>query len=34
MPVLIYLFPWPGIGHIAKTGDTYRYIPASVATAL
>jgi glyoxylase-like metal-dependent hydrolase (beta-lactamase superfamily II) len=34
MPVLIYHFPWPGIGHIVKTGDSYRWVPASVATAL
>jgi hypothetical protein len=34
MPILVYHFPWPGIGHLAKTVDTYRYLPASVATVL
>lgn len=34
MPVLVYHFPWPGIGHIAKRGDAYRYVPASVSTVI
>ena len=25
MPVLAYHFPWPGIGHVSKDGDGYRY---------
>ena len=28
MPVLVYHFPWPGIGHISKDGEGYRYHPA------
>lgn len=34
MPILVYHFPWPGLGHLAKTGDTYRWLPASVTTVL
>jgi glyoxylase-like metal-dependent hydrolase (beta-lactamase superfamily II) len=26
LPFLAYHFPWPGIGHIAKQGDSFRYI--------
>jgi glyoxylase-like metal-dependent hydrolase (beta-lactamase superfamily II) len=26
MPMLAYHFPWPGLGHLAKQGDGYRYI--------
>jgi len=28
MPVLVYHFPWPGIGHVSKDGEGYRYHPA------
>lgn len=28
MPAIAYHFPWPGIGHIAKAGKGYRYVPA------
>lgn len=27
MPMLAYHFPWPGYGHLAKSGDGYRYYP-------
>jgi glyoxylase-like metal-dependent hydrolase (beta-lactamase superfamily II) len=27
IPVLAYHYPWPGIGHVAKTGDGFHYIP-------
>jgi glyoxylase-like metal-dependent hydrolase (beta-lactamase superfamily II) len=27
IPVLAYHLPWPGIGHIAKAGDGFRYVP-------
>ncbi len=26
-PVLAYHFAWPGIGHVAKQGDGFRYLP-------
>ena len=26
-PILAYHFAWPGIGHVAKQGDGFRYIP-------
>jgi len=28
MPMIAYHFPWPGIGHIAKHGEGFRYYPA------
>lgn len=28
MPSIAYHFPWPGIGHIAKRGDGYQFLPA------
>ncbi|UUX48908.1 MBL fold metallo-hydrolase [Nisaea acidiphila] len=28
MPMIAYHFPWPGIGHIAKQGEGFRYFPA------
>jgi glyoxylase-like metal-dependent hydrolase (beta-lactamase superfamily II) len=28
MPMLAYHFPWPGIGHVSKEGDGFRYHPA------
>jgi hypothetical protein len=27
IPVLAYHYPWPGIGHIAKTGEGFHYVP-------
>lgn len=26
--LLAYHFPWPGIGHVAKAGDGFRFVPA------
>ena len=26
-PVMSYHFAWPGYGHVAKTGDGFRYYP-------
>lgn len=34
IPLLAYHFPWPGIGHVAKRGDGYRFIASSVQTTL
>ncbi len=31
---LAYHFPWPGIGHIAKAGDGYRYVAAPMRMVL
>lgn len=28
VPLLAYHFAWPGIGHVAKEGDGFRYFPA------
>jgi hypothetical protein len=28
--VLAYHFAWPGIGHIAKAGDGFKYYPAGM----
>ncbi len=27
MPVLSFHFPWPGIGHVGRSGDNYRFHP-------
>lgn len=27
IPILAYHFPWPGIGHVARQGDGFRYYP-------
>jgi glyoxylase-like metal-dependent hydrolase (beta-lactamase superfamily II) len=27
IPLMVYHMPWPGIGHIAKHGDGFRYVP-------
>lgn len=34
VPVLAYHFAWPGIGHVAKQGDGYRYFPTPVNMAV
>jgi len=34
MPFITYHFPWPGLGHLAKNGDAYRYVPATLQTVL
>jgi glyoxylase-like metal-dependent hydrolase (beta-lactamase superfamily II) len=31
--MIAYHFPWPGIGHIAKQGDGYRYFPTPMRMA-
>jgi len=28
LPIIAYHFPWPGIGHVEKIGDGFRYHPA------
>jgi len=30
VPLLAYHFAWPGIGHVAKAGDGFRYLPAGL----
>ena len=34
IPILAYHFPWPGIGHVAKNGDHYRYVAIEMQTVL
>ena len=34
IPALTYHFPWPGVGHVAKQGDAYRYFASPMQTAL
>lgn len=34
IPILAYHFPWPGIGHVAKHGDGYRYVAEQMQTVL
>jgi glyoxylase-like metal-dependent hydrolase (beta-lactamase superfamily II) len=34
LPFVSYHFPWPGIGHVAKQGDGFRYIPTPIRTVL
>jgi glyoxylase-like metal-dependent hydrolase (beta-lactamase superfamily II) len=29
VPILAYHFAWPGIGHVSKQGEGYRYFPAA-----
>ena len=33
MPVLSYHFPFPGVGHVAKWGDGYRFYPSGLSQA-
>ena len=30
LPILSYHYPFPGVGHLAKQGDTYRFYPAGI----
>ena len=30
IPLIAYHFPWPGVGHVAKNGDGFRYFPAAL----
>jgi glyoxylase-like metal-dependent hydrolase (beta-lactamase superfamily II) len=32
LPFISYHFPWPGIGHVAKQGDGFRYVAAPMRT--
>jgi glyoxylase-like metal-dependent hydrolase (beta-lactamase superfamily II) len=34
IPVLAYHYPWPGIGHVAKTGDGFHYVPEPMQMTL
>jgi glyoxylase-like metal-dependent hydrolase (beta-lactamase superfamily II) len=34
IPVLAYHYPWPGVGHIAKTGEGFHYIPEPMRMTL
>jgi glyoxylase-like metal-dependent hydrolase (beta-lactamase superfamily II) len=34
IPIIAYHFPWPGIGHVAKNGDHYRYVATQIQTVL
>ena len=34
IPIVAYHFPWPGVGHVAKRGDGYRYVAAEMQTVL
>ncbi len=34
IPMLAYHFPWPGVGHLTKQGDAYRFIPSPMQTVL
>ena len=33
-PLVSYHFPFPGLGHVGKDGDIYRYYPAPLRTVL
>jgi glyoxylase-like metal-dependent hydrolase (beta-lactamase superfamily II) len=34
IPLITYHFPWPGIGHVGKHGDAYRYFPSPMQMVL
>jgi hypothetical protein len=34
IPFVTYHFPWPGLGHVGKQGNVYRYFPVPAATVL
>ncbi|HEX2337396.1 MAG TPA: MBL fold metallo-hydrolase [Hyphomicrobiaceae bacterium] len=34
IPLLAYHFPWPGVGHVAKQGDGFRYHPTPLQMVL
>jgi len=34
IPLIAYHFPWPGIGHVDKYGDGFRYFPTPMRTVL
>jgi hypothetical protein len=34
IPMLAFHFPWPGIGHVSKQGDGFRYHPSPMQMAM
>jgi glyoxylase-like metal-dependent hydrolase (beta-lactamase superfamily II) len=34
IPLLAYHFPWPGLGHLGRQGEGYRYYPTPIQTTL
>ena len=34
IPVMAYHYPWPGIGHVVKTGEGFHYIPEPMQMTL
>jgi len=34
IPLIAYHFPWPGIGHLDRFGDGFRYFPSPMRTVL
>jgi hypothetical protein len=34
LPFLSFHFPWPGIGHVARAGDGFRYYAVPAQTEL
>ena len=34
VPALVYHMPWPGIGHVAKQGDGFRYVASNMQLVL
>jgi hypothetical protein len=34
IPLVAYHFPWPGIGHLDRYGDGFRYFPSPMRTVL
>ncbi|HXM31949.1 MAG TPA: MBL fold metallo-hydrolase, partial [Xanthobacteraceae bacterium] len=34
IPIVAYHFPWPGLGHVAKNGEAYRYVAVEMQTVL
>ena len=34
IPALVYHLPWPGIGHLAKQGDGFRFFPTPMQLVL
>ena len=34
IPIVAYHFPWPGVGHVATNGDSYRYVAIEMQTVL
>jgi glyoxylase-like metal-dependent hydrolase (beta-lactamase superfamily II) len=34
IPLLVFHMPWPGLGHLAKHGDGFRYVPSPMQLVL